>query len=448
VRIKLAIVGRPNVGKSTLFNRLAGKRLAIVHDRPGVTRDRREADAELGDLKLKLIDTAGYESADGEGLTARMGAQTEAAIADADVVVFVIDARAGVTALDETFAEIVRASGKPIVLAANKCEGAAGEPGVLEAFALGLGQPIPVSAEHGEGVSDLYTALEAAAAELGEGAQDAEEADEPPLRLAVVGRPNAGKSTLVNALIGRERMLTGPEPGVTRDAIAVHFDWDGTPARLHDTAGLRKRAKVVDGLERMSTADAVRAITFAEVVLLVMEPETAFEKQDLQIADLVVREGRALVLVITKWDLVEDRRATLAALKEKAERLLPQARGAPLVTVSGLTKRGLDRLKPVVLDLREDWSAKVKTRDLNDWLAEAVAKHPPPAVAGRRIKPRYITQTKARPPTFVLICSRADKLPEAYRRYLINGIREAFDMPATPIRLIVRAGKNPYSDKK
>jgi GTP-binding protein len=443
---RVAIVGRPNVGKSTLFNRLAGRKLAIVHDRPGVTRDRREAEANLGGLALTLIDTAGYETGEVDALMARMREQTREAIGDADAVIFVYDARLGVLPLDEAFAEVVRTAGRPVVVAANKCESRAGEAGVYEGYALGLGEPIPISAEHAEGMGDLHTALIAAL-----GARDdaaSVEADpDPPLRLAVVGRPNAGKSTLINALIGQDRLLTGPEPGVTRDAIAVRFDWDGTPTRIHDTAGLRKRAKVVDSLERMSTSDAIRAIQFAEVVLLVMEPESAFEKQDLQIADLVVREGRALVLVITKWDAVRDGRATLKTLKETAERLLSQARGAPLVTVSGLTGRGLDKLKPAVMKLRGDWSAKVKTRDLNDWLAQAVARHPPPAVHGHRIKPRYISQTKSRPPTFVLMCSRGDKLPEAYRRYLVNGIREAFDMPATPIRLIVRAGKNPYKDK-
>jgi GTP-binding protein len=451
VRPRIAIVGRPNVGKSTLFNRLAGKKLAIVHDRPGVTRDRREAEGRLGGLELTLIDTAGYEAGDVDALHQAMRAQTEAAIADADVVVFVIDGRAGVIPLDEMFADVVRVSGKPVVLGSNKSEGRAGEAGAIEAYGLGLGDPIPISAEHGEGLSDLERALRVALKRAGieaDGDQPSVEEGEPPLRLAVVGRPNAGKSTLINTLIGQDRLLTGPEPGVTRDAIAVRFDWDGVPTRMHDTAGLRKRAKVVDSLERMSIADTIRAIQFAEVVLLVMEPESAFEKQDLQIADLVVREGRALVFVITKWDAVADRGGTLKVLKEKAERLLPQAKGAPLLTVSGLTGRGLDKLKPAVMGLRADWSAKVKTRDLNDWLAEAITRHPPPAVHGKRIKPRYIAQTKSRPPTFVLICSRAADLPDAYKRYLINGIREAFDMPATPIRLIVKAGKNPYAEGK
>jgi GTP-binding protein len=456
MRARVAIVGRPNVGKSTLFNRLAGRKLAIVHDRPGVTRDRREANADFGDLALTLIDTAGYETGDLDALETAMRAQTQAAIRDADFVLFVIDARAGVTPLDEAIADVVRGFDRPVVLAANKCEGKAGEDGVLEAWALGFGEPIPTSAEHNEGMSDLYRAfadiIEALPAhededELADDEDGAEGDGPPPLRIAVVGRPNAGKSTLVNALLGEERLLTGPEPGVTRDAIAVRFDWDGAPTRMHDTAGLRKKAKVVDNLEQLSTADTIRAIKFAEVVLLVTDAETAFEKQDLQIADLVIREGRALVVVVTKWDLVKDRKETLADLKDRAERMPQQARGAPMVMLSGLTKRGLDALLPAVLKLRKDWSAKVKTRDLNDWLAEAVARHPPPAVRGKRIRPRYIAQTKSRPPTFVLMCSRASELPESYKRYLVNGIREAFELPGTPIRLIVKAGKNPYVEE-
>ncbi|PWE17367.1 ribosome biogenesis GTPase Der [Marinicauda salina] len=448
----LAVVGRPNVGKSTLFNRLAGKPLAIVDDRPGVTRDRREARGRIGDLELRLIDTAGYEDA-GEGLEARMRAQTEAALAHADVCILLIDGREGVTALDERFAEVLRRADKPVVLAVNKCEGRRGEEGVTEAWSLGLGEPVPISAAHGEGMADLYAAvrealeggdrLETAAPEE-DGAEEDE--DGAPLRIAVVGRPNVGKSTLVNALIGEERLITGPEPGLTRDAVAVAWEWDGRRVRLHDTAGLRKRGKVSDRLERMSAADTLRAIRFAEIVLLLVDAERPFEKQDLTIADRVVEEGRGLVVLISKWDLVEDKQAKLAELREEFERLLPQVKGAPLVPVSAKTGRGLDRIMPAVAALHADWAAKVKTSDLNDWLREMVERHPPPAVDGRPIRPKYIAQTKARPPTFVLICTRAAHLPESYKRYLVNGLREAFDLPGVPIRLIVKAGKNPYAD--
>ena len=444
----LAILGRPNVGKSTLFNRLAGKQLAIVDDRPGVTRDRKDARGTIGDLTFRLIDTAGYEDQK-HGVEARMRAQTEAALAEAELIIFLIDGREGVTALDERFAAIVRKAGKPVILAVNKCEGSRGEDGALEAWSLGLGEPVPVSAAHGEGISDLYARL----AELVESdtdididpdAGDEEEAD-APLRLAVVGRPNVGKSTLANALIGQERVITGPEAGLTRDAIAIEWEWEGRPIRLHDTAGLRKRGKVDDRLERMSNADAIRAIDFAEVVLLLVDAERPFEKQDLIIADRVAEEGRGLVVLISKWDLVENKQARLAELREEFERLLPQVKGAPLIPISGLTERGLDKIMPAVAALHADWSVKVKTRDLNDWLAEMIQRHPPPAVDGRRIKPRYIAQTKARPPTFVMMTSRAAHLPESYKRYLVNGLREAFDLPGVPIRLIVKAQKNPYA---
>ena len=441
--IKLAIVGRPNVGKSTLFNRLAGRRLALVDDRPGVTRDRRFATGRLGDLELALIDTAGFEDVAGESLEARMRRQTELALDEADVALFVIDAREGVTPLDESFGEILRRRGKPVVLVANKAEGKAGDAGALEAFSLGFGEPVAISAEHGEGLSDLYDALDAAAP--GGHPDEAEEA-EKPLRIAIVGRPNAGKSTLVNRLIGEERLLTGPEAGITRDAISVDWDWQGHPIRLVDTAGLRRKAKVVEALEKLSTQDAIRAITFAEVVILVMDATHPFENQDLQIADLVEREGRALIFVLAKWDLITDAAARPKELAEDAARALPQLRGAPMVALSAETGRGLDRLMPAVVKAHADWSTKVKTSDLNEWLRLATQRHPPPTVEGRRIRPKYIAQTKARPPTFVLFASRADQLPDSYRRYLVNSIRQSFDLPGTPIRMTVKSGANPYAD--
>ncbi|WP_411287515.1 ribosome biogenesis GTPase Der [Phenylobacterium sp.] len=441
--LKLAIVGRPNVGKSTLFNRLAGRKLAIVDDQPGVTRDRRFGTGRIGDIDLELIDTAGFEDVTDESLEARMRVQTELAIDEADVSLFLVDAREGVTPMDEVFAEILRKRGKPVVLAANKAEGKAADAGVLEAFGLGLGEPIPISAEHGEGMADLYAALSAIAPE-------ANSADDDPgdqhVRIAIVGRPNAGKSTLVNRLIGEERLLTGPEAGITRDAIPVDWIWDGRAVRLVDTAGLRRKAKIQEKLEKLSTHDSIRAITFAEVVILVMDATHPFEVQDLQIADLVEREGRCLVFVLAKWDLVEDPQAKLAEFIEEAQRQLPQVRGAPIIALSAETGRGLERLMPAVFKTHADWSTKVKTRDLNDWLAMAIARHPPPAVSGRRVKPKYMAQTKARPPTFVLFASRADQLPEQYRRYLINSIRESFDLPGVPIRVTVKSNKNPYAD--
>ncbi|HKP80118.1 MAG TPA: ribosome biogenesis GTPase Der, partial [Phenylobacterium sp.] len=442
--LKLAIVGRPNVGKSTLFNRLAGKKLAIVDDQPGVTRDRRFGVGRLGDLDLELIDTAGFEDVTDESLEARMRAQTELAVDEADVALFVVDAREGVTPADEIFADVLRRKGKPVVLAANKSESKASESGVLEAFGLGLGEPIPISAEHGEGMADLYAAVVALAPDEDEADETGDEIDRP-INIAIVGRPNAGKSTLVNAIIGEDRLLTGPEAGITRDAIPVDWDWDGRSIRLVDTAGLRRKAKVQEKLEKLSTHDSIRAITYAEVVILVMDATHPLEIQDLQIADLVEREGRALVFCLAKWDLIDDAQAKLVELQEEVTRLLPQVKGSPMVALSAETGRGLDRLMPAVLKAHGDWSTKVKTRDLNDWLKMAVERHPPPAVGGRRVKPKYMAQTKARPPTFVLFASRADQLPDHYKRYLVNSIRESFELPGVPIRLTVKSGKNPYA---
>jgi len=448
---KVALIGRPNVGKSTLFNRLVGKRLALVDETPGVTRDRREGEARLGAIAFNVIDTPGLENAPDGALEGRMRRQSERAIEDADICLFIIDARAGVTPLDESFAKLLRTSGKTIILLANKTEGAAGDGGLYEAYGLGLGDPIPVSAEHGEGMGDLFATL---APHLSGGDHEATDEIEwddrlKPLRVAIVGRPNAGKSTLVNRLIGEDRVLTGSEAGITRDSISVEWRWRGKdrewPVKLFDTAGMRRKAKVRTKLEKLSVADALRAVRFAEVVVLLIDAEAPFEKQDLQIADLALSEGRALVLAVNKWDKIEDRGRAMRELREKAARLLPQAPGAPLVPVSALTGAGVNRLMPAITAVYIEWNARVKTSDLNDWLAEAVARHPPPAVAGKRIKLRYIAQTKTRPPTFVAQCTRAEDLPAAYQRYLVNGVREAFDIKAAPIRLILKRPDNPYT---
>lgn len=453
--MKIAIVGRPNVGKSTLFNRLAGKRLALVDDTPGVTRDRREGEGKLGDLTFTIVDTPGLEEAPEAALEGRMRLQTDVAVGEATLCLFMIDARAGVTPLDRTFGQILRESGKPVILLANKSESEASNAGVLDAYSLGLGEPLAVSAEHGEGLGDLFNALMPFFEEPIEEAQEEEiEWDDPlkPLRVAIVGRPNAGKSTLINRIIGEDRLLTGPEAGITRDSISVEWRWHGKdrewPVKLFDTAGMRKKARVQSKLEKLSVADTLRAIRFAEVVVLLLDSQSPFEKQDLQIADLALREGRALVLAVNKWDIVEDRDATLKVLREKAGRLLPQAPGLPIVTLSGLTGAGLNRLMPAVTNTYVDWNARVKTSDLNDWLGEALSRHAPPAVSGQRIKIRYIAQTKTRPPTFVAQCTRAEDLPTAYKRYLVNGIRDAFNIKAVPIRLILKKPANPFANEK
>jgi len=452
----LAIVGRPNVGKSTLFNRLTGKRLALVDDQPGVTRDLREGEARLGDLRFVVVDTAGLEEASDESLPGRMRKLTERAVAQSDICLFVTDARAGITPADQVFADLLRRSGAEVILAVNKAEGQVGEAGVLEAFALGLGEPIALSAEHGEGLGELYAALLPHAERLQAAADatafDPSTDDDPlaenrPLQIAIVGRPNAGKSTLINTILGEDRLLTGPEAGITRDAIAVETTWAGRRVRIFDTAGLRKKARIDEKLEKLSVGDALRAIRFAEVVVVLMDAESAFETQDLRIADLAERAGRAVVLAVNKWDLETEKQAQQKILREEAERLLPQLKSAPLVTLSGLTGRGLDRLAKAIQDVHGIWNMRVPTAKLNDWLAAQTAAHPPPAPGGRRIKLRYATQVKTRPPSFVLMCSRPQDLPDSYTRYLVNCLRRDFGLAGTPIRLTFRKSENPYAEK-
>jgi len=453
MRFSVAIVGRANVGKSTLFNRLIGKRMALVDDQPGVTRDRRMGDAKLGDLEFTAIDTAGIEEAAADTLTARMRAQTETAIAAADAVLFLVDARAGIVPSDRAIAQLVRRSGKPAILIANKSEGRQAEAGFYEAYALGLGDPVPLSAEHGEGLADLYAALRAAlpqeTAETEVAAEETEHVvDETrPIRVAVVGRPNAGKSTLVNRLLGEERLLTGPEAGITRDAIAVELEWKGRRFLMYDTAGLRRRSRVEDKVEKLSVADALEAVRFAEVVIVLMDADAAFEEQDLRIVDLIEREGRALVIGINKWDLKEREGGSIGRMRAEAERKLQQVKGVPVVAVSGLTGDGVDRLMRAAVDIHAVWNKRVATTPLNRFLEHAIQAHPPPAVSGRRLKLNYMTQPKTRPPSFVLFCTRADAVPDAYLRYLVNGMRETFDLPGVPIRITLREKANPFAGR-
>lgn len=468
---KVVIVGRPNVGKSTLFNRLVGRKLALVDDTPGVTRDRRVHDAKLFDLRFEVIDTAGFEDATDDSLEARMRRQTIGAVEEADLILFMVDAKSGLTPSDRSFADLVRRTGKPIVVLANKAEARGSESGLIDAWELGLGEPVPISAEHGQGLPDLREAMidaigeEMALAEegldpaedvvsiVGDDIDDPDTEDLPaydatkPLRIAVVGRPNAGKSTLINSLVGEDRLLTGPEAGITRDSISVDWTWRGREIKLFDTAGMRRKSKVQEKLEKLSVADGLRAIRFAEVVIIVLDATIPFEKQDLQIADLIIREGRAPVIAFNKWDLIEDRQTTLSHLREQTERLLPQVRGLQAVPLSAETGKGLDRLLEAVARTHEVWNRRVPTGKLNRWLERALAQHPPPAVAGRRLRIKYLTQIKSRPPGFVASCTRPDAVPRSYERYLINGLRQDFDMPGVPIRLVFRAGKNPFASK-
>ena len=439
----VAIVGRPNVGKSTLFNRLVGRRHALVDDSPGVTRDRREGEAALGPLRFTVIDTAGLVEAAPDSLEARMLEQTNLAAETADVTLLIIDGRAGVTPYDRYFAAAMRKLGRSVILVVNKCESTAGDDGLFDAYSLGMGDPVAVSAEHGQGMSELYDALEPYGGAL-ESAD--EEAADKPLQLAIVGRPNAGKSTLLNRLLGEERTVTGPEPGITRDAIAVAWSYKGRPIKLVDTAGMRRRAKVVARLEQLSVTDTLRVIRMAEFVLLLLDADMALERQDLNIARLVVEEGRGLVIVINKWDMVSrGRRALLKSIDERLADSLPQIRGVPVVTLSALHGEGVDKLLPKVFKTYETWNKRVSTGRLNRWLEGVVAAHPPPMAGGRRIKLRYMTQIKARPPTFALFVSRPKALPDAYQRYLVNQLRDAFNLDGVPIRLLLRGGKNPYA---
>jgi GTP-binding protein len=470
----LAIVGRPNVGKSTLFNRLVGRRLALVDDQPGVTRDRRFGDAKLGDLRFQIVDTAGFEEGKSGSLEARMRAQTEAAIAEADMVLMLTDARVGILPEDELFARLLRKADVPVMLAANKAEGSAGEAGLNEAYKLGLGEPFALSAEHGNGTDELYTQIrdaqmayeETHGGAWGDFLEDDEEdadfdpdqpfEDDPgkPLRVAILGRPNAGKSTLINYLLDDDRLLTGPEAGITRDSISVNWTWKSDaapngarPITLWDTAGVRRKSRVIEKLEKLSVADGLRAVKFAEVVVLLIDATSPFDKQDIQLADLVEREGRALVIAINKWDLKLDRKEVRQTVNDALLRALPKLRGVPVIMLSAQTGKGVEKLMPAVQRQYELWNARIGTAKLNRWLGEVIDRHPPPADKGRPVRLRYITQAKSRPPTFVSFSSRGHAVPESYQRYLANSLRETFALDGIPLRIFIRKGKNPYEDK-
>lgn len=474
----LAIVGRPNVGKSTLFNRLVGKRLALVDNTPGVTRDRRAGEAKLSDLRFTIFDTAGLEEGKEGSLSDRMRQQTAAGIEEADLILMLFDARTGVVPMDVHFAEWLRRSNKPVILGANKCEGKMIIEGLYDAYSLGLGEPVGLSAEHGEGLAELYGVIVEELRAIGidpyadeedekgnrtdndgnqpeEGDLDFEFKDDEdsggpqrPLRLAIVGRPNAGKSTLINYLVGEERLITGPEAGLTRDSIAVDWEWEGKKVKLFDTAGMRKKARVQEKLEKLSVTDSLRAIQFAEVVVLLLDAERGIETQDLKIAEHIVREGRALVIVLNKWDAVDDRIAVQKTLKDALTRSLPQLKGAQLLNFSGLTGQGVQKLMPAVEEVYDLWNARIPTSALNKWLADTIENHAPPAVSGRRIRIRYGAQIKTRPPTFLLFCNRPEDLPDSYKRYLENELRRAFDIPGTPLRLIFKKTDNPYEGRR
>jgi len=445
----VVIVGRPNVGKSTLFNRLVGRKLALVDDTPGVTRDRREGDGLLYDLQFKIVDTAGFEDADAASLAGRMRAQTDAALHDSDVALLVFDARAGITPLDRHFAQWLRAHNTPLILVANKAEGRAGEGGVAESYALGFGEPVQISAEHGEGMADLYEALlpimDPLIAAAAEAAREGLDEDSGPLKLAIVGRPNAGKSTLINTLLDEDRLVVGPEAGITRDSIAIEAEWEGKPIRLIDTAGLRRRSKVTDKLERMAAVDTKYSVDFAEVVVLLLDATLGLEAQDLRIADMVLSEGRALIVALNKWDLAVDQSSLFQGVRRALDDGLSQIKGVPLIAVSGKTGKNLEILMKASFEARDGWSRRVSTSALNRWFEDALSKNPPPAAGGRRIKLRYVTQAASRPPTFVVFGNRTDELPDSYVRYLVNSLRDELGFRGVPIRLTLRGGKNPFA---